>query len=192
MGAFATYFGIGFEHIAGLAGFDHILFVLVLCAVYERRAWRRVLAVLTGFTLGHSLTLALTALGILAFPSRVIELLIPLTILITSILNIRRPEEPRQAWRQATLAAGFGLIHGCGFAGYFSMMLGDEQSITGPLFAFNLGLEAGQIVVVAVFYGIYFMLEKWLNIASRDRVLVLCGAGGGLALKLILDGLFAV
>lgn len=183
---FFTYFKIGFEHIAGLAGFDHILFVVVLCAVYSRHDWRQVLAVLTGFTLGHSLTLALTALGMFAFPGRVVETLIPATILATSLLNAARPATPRRTWRHALIAAGFGLVHGCGFAGYFSMMLGDEQSVSLPLLAFNTGLEAGQVAVVAGFYGLYFLLEKFAAVRPRDWALFVSGAGAGLAVQMLL------
>lgn len=184
---FFTYFNIGFEHIAGLAGFDHILFVIVLCAVYSRRDWRRVLAVLTGFTIGHSLTLALTALGLIAFPGRVVELLIPVTILATSLLNAARPSPPRRGWRHVLIAAGFGLVHGCGFAGYFAMMLGDEQSVVWPLLAFNVGLEAGQVAVVAGFYGLYFLLEKFAAVRLRDWALFASGAGAGLAVQMLLN-----
>ncbi|MBL7791616.1 MAG: HupE/UreJ family protein [Saprospiraceae bacterium] len=183
---FATYFDIGYRHIVSLAGFDHLLFIIVLCAVYHRNQWRRILALLTGFTLGHSLTLALTALHLVAFPQRVIETLIPFTILATSVANVVISNN-NLGWRPFAIAGIFGLIHGCGFAGYFTMMLGEEQSIVGPLFAFNVGLEAGQVVVVAVFYGLFAILERLQPIVQRDWALFVSGGGAALSIKMILD-----
>ncbi len=185
---FRIYFPIGFQHIISLTGFDHLLFIVVLCAVYTWQEWRRILVLLTGFTLGHSLTLALTALQIVAFPQKLVELLIPVTILMTSLINVVLPK-PATMTRPCMVAAGFGLIHGCGFAGYFNMMLGDEQSIIGPLFAFNLGLEAGQIITVAVLYGCFFILEKIYPARQGSRTLFVSGAGAGLAIKMILENL---
>lgn len=147
------------------------------------------LMLLTGFTLGHSLTLALTALHIVAFPQKLVELLIPLTILATSLANVAWPK-PTGMGRPFWMATVFGLIHGCGFAGYFSMMLGDEQSIVGPLFAFNVGLEAGQIITVAFFYGVIFIFEKIYPVQQRSWTLFISGAGAGLAIKMMLENLF--
>lgn len=182
----STYFPIGFDHIVSLAGFDHLLFIIVLCARYQQEEWRRILMLLTGFTLGHSLTLALTALHVVAFPQQWVELLIPLTILATSLSNIAmpRPASLAQPFWMATL---FGLVHGCGFAGYFGMMPGDEQSVVMPLLAFNLGLEAGQVATVTVFFSLLWLLKKARPIAQRDLTIFVSGAGAGLAIKLILD-----
>jgi hypothetical protein len=180
------YFSLGFRHIVSLGGFDHLLFIIVLCAVYAPHEWRRVLLLLTGFTLGHSLTLGLTALQIVAFPSKWVEALIPLTILATSLSNVALPK-PAGAGRPFGVATLFGLVHGCGFAGYFGMMLGDEQSILGPLFAFNLGLEAGQVLTVAVFYVFFYFFDKIRPFRLRDWALFVSGAGAGLALKMLLE-----
>lgn len=195
---FSIYLPLGFEHIVSLAGFDHLLFIIVLCAVYSRQEWRRVLVLLTGFTLGHSLTLALTAMGILIFSTKVVEVLISLTILATGLANVlvrkRAYSAGPKSWSAVfqekwpfVMATVFGLIHGCGFAGYFSMMLGDEASIVGPLFAFNLGLELGQIVTVLVFFGVFFLANKIRPIAQRDWAVFVSGAGAGLAIKMILE-----
>lgn len=185
---FGTYFPIGFDHIVSFAGFDHLLFIVVLCAAYSGQEWRRVLLLLTGFTLGHSLTLALTALHIVAFRQSAVELLIPVTILATSVANVALPKSAN-IWRPFGMATLFGLVHGCGFAGYFAMMLGDEQSIVGPLFAFNLGLEAGQVFTVLVFYSLFFVFGKIRPIPQHGWTVFVSGAGAGLAIKLILENL---
>ena len=181
-----AYFSIGFDHIVSRMGFDHVLFVVVLCAAWPLREWRRVLLLLSGFTAGHSLTLALTALGYVSFPSKVVEPLIMATILIASLLNIARPR-PGAIVLPFVMATLFGLVHGCGFAGYFNMMLGDEESIVLPLLGFNLGLEAGQVVVVAAFFALYALLDKAKPIARRDWAIFVSGTGCGLALKMLLE-----
>lgn len=195
---FSIYLPLGFEHIVSMAGFDHLLFIMVLCAAYSRQEWRTVLVLLTGFTLGHSLTLALTALGAVSISPRLVELLIPATILATSLANVLLDrnlpvhKDGASLWQQKwpfVMAALFGLVHGCGFAGYFGMMLGDEASIIGPLFAFNLGLELGQIFTVLLFYALFYMLAKIRPLSQRDWCLFVSGAGAGLAIKLILENL---
>jgi hydrogenase/urease accessory protein HupE len=180
------YFELGFEHIISLMGFDHLLFIITLCAIYHWRQWKQVLWLLTGFTLGHSLTLALTALHWVHLPARLVETLIPVTILITSVANVALPV-PKQVWRPFGMATVFGLIHGCGFAGYFSMMLGEEESVLWPLLGFNLGLEAGQILTALLYFGVYRLLELWRLIQQRDWTLFVSGAGAGLAIKMILE-----
>ena len=180
------YFPIGFEHIVSLAGFDHLLFIIVLCAPYAWQDWRRVLVLLTGFTLGHSFTLALVALRLLVLPQSWVEMLIPVTILITSLVNVAQ-EKPGGMGRAFALSSCFGLIHGCGFAGYFAMMLGDGESILGPLFGFNLGLEAGQVLTVLVFYTLFFGLERIWVVSQRSWTVFVSGAGAGLGLKMLLD-----
>jgi hypothetical protein len=178
---------LGFRHIISLAGFDHILFILVLCAGWPLQAWRRVLLLLTGFTVGHSLTLALTALGMVSIPGRLIETLIPCTILMTSVFNVvfDQREHLLRAFLVTTL---FGLIHGCGFAGYFTMMLGAEGAgILMPLFGFNLGLEFGQIALVIALYGVIWLLNQRWHVVQRDATLFISGAGAGLAIYLLLQ-----
>ncbi len=184
----SIYFSLGFDHIVSLMGFDHLLFIVVLCAIYALRQWKQVLVLLTGFTVGHSLTLALTALGMIAIPPQVVELLIPITILAASILNVALPT-PQSAVRPFMVAALFGLVHGCGFAGYFGMLLGHEESIVLPLFAFNVGLEFGQVLIVLAFYTLYFVLEKIRPIPHTSWTVFISGAGAGLAIKMILESL---
>ena len=179
------YFALGFHHIISPAGFDHQLFIVVLCALWSWQDWRRILVLLTGFTAGHSLTLALTSLGVVAFPSKVVEPLIMATILITSLSNVIFPRPKSIGWPFG-MAMVFGLVHGCGFAGYFSMMLGEEESILLPLLGFNLGLEAGQILTVTGFYGLFFLIEKVRPVPQRDWTIFVSGAGAGLAFKMLL------
>lgn len=155
---FLTYFRLGVGHIADLKGYDHILFIVALTAGYAPRDWRRLLWLVTAFTTGHSATLALATLDLVRVQASLIEFLIPVTIVITagySLISRRRAEssgEPYRPERHAllyALAGSFGLIHGLGFSNFLRAVLGGEESILLPLFAFNVGLETGQLAIVA-------------------------------------------
>lgn len=156
---FLTYFRLGVGHIADLKGYDHILFIVALTAGYAPRDWRRLLWLVTAFTLGHSATLALATLDLVRVRASLIEFLIPVTIVVTagySLLSRRRAEESGQPYRPErhallyALAGAFGLIHGLGFSNFLRAVLGGEESIVLPLFSFNVGLEIGQLAIVTV------------------------------------------
>ncbi len=216
MSEFLSFAKLGFHHIADLKAFDHMLFVVTLCAVYRWTDWRKLLVLITAFTIGHSLTLVLAGLHILQVPSDLVEFLIPVTIVLTSLHNIvgkgllslrneglvspvadtdarsGLPIPPASGLviLRYLLALFFGLIHGMGFANYFRALMGEEGNIVLPLFAFNVGIEVGQLMIVGVFFGLYFLLAQWLKLAHRDWNLYVSGLGGGGALVLILQNLF--
>jgi len=145
------YTKLGFEHILDPKGYDHILFVVALCSVYLIKDWKKVLILVTAFTIGHSLTLALSALDILTISKDLVETLIPVTIILTCLYNIvkGRVEDEKNVVNYL-LALGFGFIHGLGFSNFFKAMLGKEESIVEPLFYFNIGVELGQIIIVVL------------------------------------------
>jgi len=194
MSEFALYFGLGKDHILDYAdGYDHILFVLALCAVYVIRDWKKVLILVTAFTIGHSITLALATLNIVTFPTDVIEFLIPLTIFITAVANLFKKENEvnkTPVHINYLFALVFGLIHGLGFSNFLKALLGKSENIVSPLFAFNVGLEVGQIIVVVIFLGISFILTDYLRVSRRDLRLVLSSAIAGIALIMVKDRIF--
>lgn len=163
MESFGIYFGLGLEHILDIQGLDHILFILALAAVYTFQDWKRILVLVTAFTIGHSITLALATLKIISVPTEWVEFIIPVTILITAISNFITREK-MQSTRMVQLNYGyalfFGLIHGLGFSNTLRALLGASQSITSPLFAFNIGLEVGQIIIVVLFLFLSFIVVK--------------------------------
>src|SRR4051812_13915485 len=148
MSELATFIQLGFRHIVDVSAMDHILFLLALAAIYRFRDWRSALWVITAFTVGHSITLALAVTGVVRLPSAIIEFLIPVTIVATGIENLiasgRR--QPRRGWYRALLAGMFGLVHGAGFANYLTALF--VTKIALPLFGFNVGIELGQLVVL--------------------------------------------
>ena len=152
MGENFLWFQTGFEHITDLAGYDHMLFLLILCSVYSFRNWDW-LILITAFTIGHCITLALSVLNIIRLPSSLIEIAIPLTILISAIfrwIQVEKNENKSYQKDQKVYAVTllFGLIHGLGFSNMLRSLLGSQADILQPLLFFNLGLEVGQIVIV--------------------------------------------
>jgi hypothetical protein len=154
---FATYFRLGIGHIADLKGYDHILFIVALTAGYAPADWRRLLWLVTSFTVGHSITLALATLDIVSVHGPTIELMIAITIAATALFSLfihRRTADggdsvsPQRQVLLYLLAGAFGLIHGLGFSSFLRAVLGGEESILVPLFAFNVGLEFGQLAIV--------------------------------------------
>lgn len=194
MSGFSLYFGLGSDHILDYAnGYDHILFVVALCSIYLLRDWKKILILVTAFTVGHSITLALATLDIISIDGALIEFLIPLTIFITAISNLLSKEAGIATGRvqiNYVLALFFGLVHGLGFSNYLRSLLGKEGNIISPLLAFNLGLELGQIIVVTLFLVAGFILIDLLKVSRRDFKLVLSSAIAGIALILLKDRVF--
>ncbi len=161
------YFEIGWHHIISWDALDHLLFVLALSAIYLIGNWKQVLILITAFTVGHSLTLVLSVYNMVRVDGSWVEFLIPCTIIVTAVLNLTEKKyDPRSLRLNYFLALFFGLIHGLGFATAIRFMLAKDQSIGWSLFSFNIGLEAGQIVVVT---GILFLSFLAVNKAGLKR-----------------------
>lgn len=159
-------------------------------------AWRRLVWLVTAFTLGHSVTLALATLDLVRVKAQLVEVLIPVTIVLTSIAAIifskGDTEEGGPTGSQLPqylLAAGFGLIHGLGFSTFLRSLLGGEESIVKPLLAFNLGLEAGQLFIVAIVMLLGVIVVRLLKLTRREWVLLSCGGTMAVALTMIIDRL---
>ncbi|MFN3386735.1 MAG: HupE/UreJ family protein [Candidatus Thermochlorobacter sp.] len=189
MSSFYTFLRLGFEHISDLKGYDHILFVTALAAVYPLQAWRQLVWLVTAFTVGHSLTLALATLRLIDVSTDLIEFLIPVTIIFTCLVNMLSTQEAtgKRNWLKYAGASFFGLIHGLGFSNFLRQILGAEENLLGPLFAFNLGLEVGQLFIVAVALGFSFIIVDVLKASRREWNLVLSGGIAGIALILVLE-----
>ncbi|SHO62266.1 MULTISPECIES: HupE/UreJ family protein [Algoriphagus] len=192
MNPFELYFKLGLQHILDIQGYDHILFVLALCAVYIPRDWRKIVILITAFTIGHSLTLALATFKVIEIRSDIIEFLIPVTIAITALVTILKPKPSsgRNIQLNYILALFFGLIHGLGFSNYLRELLGKEAIIWKPLLAFNLGLEAGQLVIVAAYLLITSVLVGIAGVNRKEWTLVVASMVLGVSLMLMLETKF--
>lgn len=175
---FLSFAELGFRHITDVAALDHVLFLLALAAIYTVRDWRSALWVITAFTVGHSVTLALAVTGAIRLPTDLIEFLIPVTIVATCIENIFVRNRERALWHgryRPVFAGVFGLVHGAGFANYLRDLFVDRLAL--PLFGFNVGIELGQVVVLAIAAVIFLAVDELISRVHRS-------AGVGFALRL--------
>lgn len=185
---FGFYLREGFYHIADWKGYDHILFVAALCLPYLLSEWKKVLILITAFTIGHSVTLALSVYDKIIVPSVWIEFLIPVTIVAMSLenLGIRTFRFEHSGLRYFT-ALVFGLIHGMGFSNYLKSMMGRDESVVVELLGFNLGLELGQILIVLAVLLLSWIFVYVLNTERRHWVLFMSGGIFALALVMALE-----
>jgi hypothetical protein len=184
------YFKLGWQHIISKDALDHQLFILALASVYTYKNIKQVLILVTAFTIGHSLTLALSVLDIIRFQSKWVEFLIPCTIFITALNNLFFMKVKNASARiNYYLALGFGLIHGMGFANAIRIMLAKDQTLGWGLFGFNIGLEAGQIFVVSIILLFAIIFINFLKIKQRDWIFFLSSGIFALALKMALERL---
>ena len=193
---FRTYLELGFDHISDINAYDHILFLVALCAIYQLKEWKKILLLVTAFTIGHSITLALAALELVSFSKDLIEFLIPVTILITSLYNVltKSFDTPTTTFNQRLnirylFALFFGLIHGMGFSNYLKAMLmpGQENELIPQLLAFNIGVELGQLLIVAIIMAVAYLVLSVFKAKQRDWTLFISGAAAGVALLLMKD-----
>lgn len=176
MNDFAFYFDLGWKHIISWNALDHQLFIVTLAAIYLADNWKELLILVTAFTVGHSLTLALSTYDLIQADPAWVEFLIPVTILTTAIVNFFRRNFQPQSYRvQYLLALFFGLVHGLGFANTIRFMLAGSQSVTVPLLGFNTGLEAGQLLVVAIVLFLSFLFVNKLGTKRKWWVWSLSG-----------------
>ena len=171
---FNLYLQLGFEHLLDLAAYDHLLFVIALTVVYQLSEWKKLLVLVTAFTIGHSITLALAVLDIIQFPKEVIEWLIPVTILLTAIYNLITNNNISKLNVKYTTALFFGLIHGMGFSSFLksALMPGEEHLLVWQLLAFNLGIEVGQLLIVGVVLLANFIVLNIFKLKKRNWIIL--------------------
>ena len=206
---FLFYFQLGWHHIVDWAALDHILFLGALCAVYTLADWRRVLLLVTAFTIGHCLTLLLAGTDILRLPADWVEMLIPATIMLTAIYNLSAgvlfkqddlaPDPssslfPTRLWLVYFFALIFGLIHGLGFSNTFRSMLfpGEEQQLVIQLLGFNLGIELGQILIVSLILSLAYLFVKQFNFSAKSWNWLLSGGAFLVASYLFFERLLSM
>jgi|TARA_B110000263_G_scaffold209617_1_gene191763 hypothetical protein len=191
MQEFKTWFEIGFDHILNYQALDHILFVFALTIIYEIKMLKKIIILITAFTVGHTITLILSTLNVINFDQKIIEFTIPLTIAITSINNIisRNKNLHKVGNTNYFIALFFGLVHGLGFSNYLkALLIGD--SILLELFAFNIGVEVGQIIIVIVFLLMSYFISKIFFSKKDEWVLFVSSLILGISITLIINAKF--
>ncbi len=188
MQEFSLYFELGWQHILDWQGYDHILFVTALCGVFLLSDWKKVLILVTAFTIGHSITLALSVFNKILIPSNWIEFLIPVTIFITAFINIVTKKASKNKFNPTYfLALLFGLIHGMGFSNYLKSLMGKSNNVIAELLAFNMGLEFGQIIIVLSVLLTSFLMINILKVQKREWNLFLSSAIFGIAVIMAIE-----
>lgn len=196
MTEFFIFLELGYQHITDINGYDHILFVVALCAIYRITDWKKVLVLVTAFTIGHSITLALAALNMIEYSTELIEFLIPVTIIFTCITNLFHKSSDSVLDKEDfspiryVLALGFGLIHGMGFSNYLRSLLGKDQNIIPQLLAFNIGLEFGQVFIIAIAMSLSFLMLNGFQVRKHTWNLILSSFVAGVAFKLMTEKWF--
>lgn len=183
----------GINHVLDVNAYDHILFLIVLTVPYLFKDWKRVLLLVTMFTLGHSLSLVLAVYGIISVKAQMVEFLIPITILIVALFNVFTSGKGAQKEKVGILFLStlfFGLIHGLGFAREFKMLLGDTDNKLVLLFEFALGIEISQIIVVFVVLFLGYIMQTIFRFNKRDWIMVISAIVVGLVIPMILNSDF--
>lgn len=183
---------MGLNHVLDFSAYDHILFLIVLAVVYNLEQWKKTLWLITLFTIGHSVTLALSAYGVLKVRIDIVEFLIPVTIFITGVVNVFNAGKSSAQKNNINLifALFFGLIHGLGFSNYFRMMIGKEEDKLLPLLEFALGIEAAQIIIVLGILIIGKLLQNFFRVTKRDWVLVTSSIVIGFVIPMLIERVF--
>lgn len=186
---FGSYLGIGFEHILDINAYDHVLFIVALCVVYPIKEWKKVLILITAFTIGHSISLALSVLDIVTIKASFIELLIPITIILTALANMFSSKVHHKS--SYLIALIFGGIHGFGFSNYLKAIMGSEDSIVVPLLAFNVGVEISQIIVVIITLAVSYVITGILKLKSDWWIKIVSTIVLVVAIRLLSNILFS-
>jgi hypothetical protein len=195
MNEFWLWFNTGTEHILDINGYDHIIYIIALCAQFYFTDWKKLILIVTAFTIGHSITLAFSVLNLIVIKQIYVEVLIPLTIIITCLINILNRNSSRINKNQSNfysnyfLALFFGFIHGMGFSYLLKSMLGKEESILFPLFSFNLGIEFAQIIIVFFMVVLSLILSKFTRIKKDDFKFFISSAIFGISFLLFVQRL---
>lgn len=190
MSVFEIYLRLGISHITDINAYDHMVFLLAVCAFQDLKHWKQLLILITAFTVGHSLTLGMALFNVISFPVEVIEFLIPVTIFFTSIAGFLSTSSQNNRGFNYLLILLFGLIHGVGFSNYLRQLLGDETSLILPLFSFNLGIELGQIFIVLVILAVKTVIESFEFIEKKKFQFWLSGISAGVAIVLMTETIF--
>jgi len=189
---FILFLKLGLYHVLDWQAYDHILFLIALAVVYALYDWKKVIWLITLFTVGHTLTLALAAYKIVNIDIKIVEFLIPVTIFITALVNIILIKKNQKTHNNINLIFGFffGLIHGLGFSNYFRMIVDDSEAKLLPLIEFAFGIEIAQVIIVLGILGIGHMAQKLFNISKRDWVLILSSIVIGIVIPMLAERKF--
>lgn len=191
MSEFWLYFNIGLKHVLDWNGYDHVLFLIALSIPYAFKDWKRVLILVSLFTVGHTLALFLSVYEVVLIKASLVEFLIPITILVMALFDLftaGKSGKKESITFVAFITLFFGIIHGLGFSNYFKTILpGSNSEKLLPLLEFALGIEAAQIVVVFIVLILSYIIQTFFRFSKRDWTLVMSAFVIGVVLPLIIN-----
>lgn len=188
MSQFWLYFSLGLEHVLDWQAYDHVLFIIALCAAYTLTSWKRLLLLVSLFTLGHTLSLFLTHYEIVSVSEKWIEFLIPITIIFTgtyNLINLKNGLKNRNTIVLFIVTLFFGLIHGFGFGRYFNQINDDKEVM--PLIEFALGIEFSQLIIVVFVMVLGYFLNTFYRFKQRDWIMVVSSIVIGMAIPMLIE-----
>jgi len=183
----------GLFHVLDWNAYDHVLFLVALAVVYDFKNWKKLIWLISLFTIGHTLSLTLASYKIVSVDTKWVEFLIPVTIIITAVVNILYVKNTTKQLKTNTnlvFALFFGLIHGLGFSGYFKMIIGTSESKFLPLLEFALGVEIAQIIVVLIILILGFIFQTLFRFSKRDYILIISSIVIGIVLPILKATIF--
>ena len=191
MDLFWVYFQIGLKHVLDINSYDHILFLLALTVPYAFKDWKKVLLLISIFTIGHTLALLLSIFGIITIKASFVEFLIPISIFFAAIYNLftaGKSSKNSSISLVGFLTLFFGIIHGLGFSNYFNTILsGNATDKLIPTLEFALGIETAQIIIVFVVLLLSFVIQNFLKFSKRDWTLVVSSVIIGIVIPMIVE-----
>jgi hypothetical protein len=185
LNAFELYFELGVRHIADWKGYDHILFIIALCSTYSFADWKKLLLMVTSFTIGHTITLFVAAFDLVKLDADIVEFGIAVTIFLAGIINLTKAGQNKKSNLKVWVAGVFGLIHGLGFSRYYKMISAGDPWVSLP--SFTLGIEAGQVAIVLIILILGWLLANAFKTKPRDWNMVLSGMVIGISLVMALE-----
>ena len=183
----------GINHVLDINAYDHVLFLISLTVPYAFKDWKRVILLVTMFTLGHTLSLILAAYNVVRIDAQLVEFLIPITILIVAVYNVFTSGKGAQKERLGVLfftTLFFGLIHGLGFAREFRILLGDSDNKLIVLLEFALGIEISQVIIVFMVLFLGYVGQTIFRFSKRDWIMVVSSIVIGLVIPMVLNSDF--
>ncbi|MET2986306.1 HupE/UreJ family protein [Aureibaculum conchae] len=189
---FILYLKLGLYHVLDWEAYDHIWFLVALAVIYNFNNLKKVIWLVTLFTIGHTLTLALAAYKVISIDIAIVEFLIPVTIFITAVVNILTVKKELQKSSNINLvfALVFGLIHGLGFSNYFRMLMDESEAKLVPLLEFALGIEIAQVIIVMAILTSGYVAQYFFKVSKRDWVLVLSSIVIGVVIPMLSERIF--
>lgn len=191
MDAFFIYLNMGINHVLDIKGYDHVLFLLALISPYAFKDWKRILFLVSIFTVGHTLALVLSVYNVVSVKASLVEFLIPVTILITALFALFTAGKTTKK-ESVTFVAGvtlfFGLIHGLGFSNYFkTIMIGTPNEKVLPLMEFALGIEVAQLIVVMIGLILAYVAQAVFKFSKREWGLIIASFIIGAVVPMLIE-----